>query len=458
MENKIQLVVGKLWNTEYRQFINKLYSSSYSPYHFEYTHHPMSHFDWRRELNIIKESASVSKYNWSYISNHNSLTWDIITEYIDIPWDWEEISQNPNITWDIIKNNPSYPWIWEYIPVNPNITWDIIIANPDYPWDWHGISYHPGHWATFEFPEHFIKRYSQHITWDIIISNPDKPWNWYGVSANPNITWDIIHANPDKPWNWYGVSENPNITWDIIQANPEFPWKESYISHHPNITWDIIQANPDYDWCWLGISKNPNITWDIIESSLYRPWDLFCVAIDGKMPLDSLIEFEELFYIVRDLYKKQYDVYTVWFKRSLETNTSAKDLPSLSTIFTSVLKLIWNNIKDFPKSKLLTLYYKIKIVYKIVKSQEKWNYSKYINEEQDCFLLKHIAKYKLELTWEFFNKHSSNINWKPLEFIGNLFIGQAKLSMHKYTKLVNRRVNYLFKYNYKVSTVLNIIS
>ena len=41
------------------------------------------------------------------------------------------ISPNPNITWDLIRENLDKPWDWYWISLNPNITWDIIINNCD---------------------------------------------------------------------------------------------------------------------------------------------------------------------------------------------------------------------------------------------------------------------------------------------------------------------------------------
>ncbi len=47
---------------------------------------------------------------------------------------------NPNITFDIIQDNPDKPWDWLGISRNPNITWKIIQDNPDKNWSWYNIS------------------------------------------------------------------------------------------------------------------------------------------------------------------------------------------------------------------------------------------------------------------------------------------------------------------------------
>ena len=50
------------------------------------------------------------------------------------------LSDNPNITWDIVQNNPDKPWDYRWLSNNPNITWDIVEANPDKPWNYKMLS------------------------------------------------------------------------------------------------------------------------------------------------------------------------------------------------------------------------------------------------------------------------------------------------------------------------------
>jgi len=100
------------------------------------------------------------------------------------------LSANPNITWNIVRENPDIPWDWDGLSKNPNITWEIVRDNPDKHWDWNYISRNPI------------------ITWEIVRDNPDRPWDYAYLSENPNITWEIVRDNPDKPWSWIGLSLN----------------------------------------------------------------------------------------------------------------------------------------------------------------------------------------------------------------------------------------------------------
>jgi hypothetical protein len=57
-----------------------------------------------------------------FLSQNHNITWDIVKDNLDKPWDFYFLSENPNITWDIIKNNPNKKWsIKNYISNNPNL-------------------------------------------------------------------------------------------------------------------------------------------------------------------------------------------------------------------------------------------------------------------------------------------------------------------------------------------------
>ena len=49
------------------------------------------------------------------------------------------LSLNPNITWDIVINNLDIPWNFKMLSYNINITWDIVRKYPDYDWDYSAL-------------------------------------------------------------------------------------------------------------------------------------------------------------------------------------------------------------------------------------------------------------------------------------------------------------------------------
>lgn len=258
----------------------------------------------------IKERYDISENNfYNLISDNSNITWDIIKENIDKPWDWYDIKNNPNITWDIIRCNPkelnrlwsfdsiytksniapkglidlnnlvSYdsnlPNFWKQISRKPDLTWETIKENLYKDWDWFYLSFNPT------------------ITWDIIENNKDIPWSWYSVSKNPNITWDIVEKHIDKPWNFDSLSLNPNITWDIIKRNLDKNWNWYYLSQHPNITLDIIKNEEKILWDWDGISLNPNVTLETFLENKNKNWNLILLCKNQNISWEILEVLEE---------------------------------------------------------------------------------------------------------------------------------------------------------------------
>lgn len=153
------------------------------------------HIPWDYQIlslnkNITPEIVAANPdkpWNMDSFRRNNYHTWDYIRTHISNPSSFPlsmVIARNPNITWKIIKDNPDFPWDWSTMCENPSVTWADIQANPDKPWHWRCTSKNPN------------------VTWGIMQSNPKQPWAWDMVSVNRSITWDIIDANPRIPWDW----------------------------------------------------------------------------------------------------------------------------------------------------------------------------------------------------------------------------------------------------------------
>lgn len=68
-----------------------------------------------------------NKICWYYVISEY-ITWDIVKDNFDKPWNYYMLSRNPNITWEIIKNNLDKPWNYEiFINNNPNIMGDKLV-------------------------------------------------------------------------------------------------------------------------------------------------------------------------------------------------------------------------------------------------------------------------------------------------------------------------------------------
>lgn len=165
--------------------------------------------------------------------------------------DWSTLVSNPHITWDIVNDYPDKPWNLSDLD-DLNRRRDVVLYNPDKKWYWYALSIVPS------------------VTHETLQDNIDKEWIWYALSRNPNITWDIIKDNLDKPWNWYYLGKNKAITLDIVKDNPNIQWRWSTLSMNPNILmtpqerseivkvvkvkiiqhyWRVCIANPSYTMC-----------------------------------------------------------------------------------------------------------------------------------------------------------------------------------------------------------------
>ena len=61
------------------------------------------------------------------------MNWEFVELHLDKDWDWCKLSEHehPNITWDIINNNLDKPWELYCLSSNPNVNWKIIHDNPN---------------------------------------------------------------------------------------------------------------------------------------------------------------------------------------------------------------------------------------------------------------------------------------------------------------------------------------
>jgi hypothetical protein len=261
------------------------------------------------------------KWNWKAISSNPNITVEI---------SWENIYKNLDSTWEQIYHGlQEYPQLGNMYDISqhPSVTPDIVATNNDIDWDNTGLCLNPNfEWGFIEKqlkddPEIelwrilYIISSQPSITWEIIKNNSDLQWDLTGVNRNPNVSIKHVLSNLDWQWDWdtiYCISDiavedvvklpidstlhdqiridvmehNVNnttwtqikthylekghtnmsrfgqhtcITWDIIQSYPTLDWDMETISRNPNITWDIVKNNPDREWCQYDLIKNPSI-------------------------------------------------------------------------------------------------------------------------------------------------------------------------------------------------------
>lgn len=120
-------------------------------YSYKYLEDQWNKLYWDVILDNLNEDI-----NWYYVFNNDSQ--DLLSNEIniksDIDWnkiklldinniDWYKLSSNPNITWEIILNNLNKPWNWVEVSKNINITWEIVHKNPDKKWCWSNLLNNP---------------------------------------------------------------------------------------------------------------------------------------------------------------------------------------------------------------------------------------------------------------------------------------------------------------------------
>lgn len=284
---------------------------------------------------------------YANLSSNPNISWNIIENNLDKPWDWENISCNLNINIDILKNNLDKPWNWDnlsryinfknnddfvqFLDLNKSINWDIISDNQSLtvniinnnlykPWEWCGLALlsfsknkNEEVLELFQNMQNMNIEYERYgrdiawenlfstgrISWEYISANLDKPWIKNNAFFANDITWDIIKNNPHfdsqfdplltpDPSGTY-LSYNDDLNWEIIRENLHCFWDWDYISwNNNNITWDIIQNNLDIPWNWNGISCNTNITWDVIKNNLDKPWEWDYISINDNITWDII--------------------------------------------------------------------------------------------------------------------------------------------------------------------------
>ncbi len=335
-------------------------------------------------VKIKEEIKEISNRNlWKMVNDEWSRYWfQFVLDNSGELLDYSSLSQNSNITWDIVKNNPDIPW--DYNELSYNVSKDIMIDNPDKDWNYSIITTclkiktqedldgHDYGWLSYNetIPLELISNNldkpwdfnqlsrNRNLTWEFIEDNPDKPWSYQRLSCASIITWNIVKDNPDKNWYYIFLSKNENITWDIVRDNPDEPWDYDFLSVNSNITWEIVRDNPDKPWDYNGLLNNPNITWEIVKDNPDKPWDYKWVSLSEIITWEIVMNnpdkpwsYEHLTFnrnITIDIIKSNPD--KLW---DLE-NLCLKDFDSSRELFVS------NRIKDYFRKEVLILILRLR--------------------------------------------------------------------------------------------------
>lgn len=289
----------------------------------------------------MKRFSAQTVKAFNFLALNKNITWEIIKENIDKPWDLYWLGRNPNITFDLfvneilpfykehnIKNEHSDTYYTDELGENPNITWEIVINNPSFPWNYSCLSKNPN------------------ITLDIVKNNKTKQWNWFKLSSYLKITFQDVLNNLDLPWCFNGLSLNKGITEkDIKEYGKYFPWNFYNLSSNPSISFDFMRSNPNFRWSYMSYvnSPNPNLTTKDLETCMndklieYTDINFRTMILSEKIPIEIIKRFT--FVVDFELLCRRSDVY---LKTILET-------PEIDWDFQWIglnPNITWNDIKE----------------------------------------------------------------------------------------------------------------
>jgi len=255
------------------------------------------------------------------MSSNPNVTWQLIEEYSDKPWNYEKllqflpitkqvldrpefiqysysISANPTLTLELIDLYYTYKWNWTMISINQPLK--TIFANPGRPWIWFNVMmrsdvlqmFNDGHdFAECQKLSNTIREYYKFVSglaleqpngrlqeiggawarWNIIAMQSNMPMNQLiplinerSASAgaclvqNPNMTMDIINSGKLLTIDWPAVSGGHLGTIDNVIVNPKHPWSWYHLSSNPRITSDDIKKYVNFKWYDTEFLKNPS--------------------------------------------------------------------------------------------------------------------------------------------------------------------------------------------------------
>ena len=74
-------------------------------------------------------------WDWDYIAFNPNINLKNIKENIDKPWNFYKLSYNQSVTIDILNNFINREWDWDSLSENKNLTIEFINENMDKPWN-----------------------------------------------------------------------------------------------------------------------------------------------------------------------------------------------------------------------------------------------------------------------------------------------------------------------------------
>ena len=243
----------------------------------------------------LLSSTGVPPQFFKTLSANHRLSVDIVSEFINSPWDFTRLSSRPDII-DTVVNFPYKPWNWELVSRHADTT-AVVLKHPRLPWDYAGLGVNRT--MTREFFYKFRAQLETVISSDVFnrvvdietaihdhtgVSNlhPRSLYNWKELSRRDDVLFHRVVATIGYvPWDLFELSRNVNIDWKHVLAHPEVHWNIRCLSANPAIRMDVVLRGrlANFDWDFAELSRNGSITCEDISSHPELPWDYTHVAL-----------------------------------------------------------------------------------------------------------------------------------------------------------------------------------
>lgn len=83
----------------------------------------------------IFESDKGLSWDYEFLSSCNYITWNIVRNNLNKPWNLKKISGNKIIKIEDVLDSQFLRWDWDELTLNENMTFEVIKSYPTQPWN-----------------------------------------------------------------------------------------------------------------------------------------------------------------------------------------------------------------------------------------------------------------------------------------------------------------------------------
>ncbi|HRL70798.1 MAG TPA: hypothetical protein PLT79_03760 [Flavobacterium sp.] len=283
----------------------------------------VSTVDLDRFLNKYQECVGIY---FSEISKECNINWtnELIANYKKV-WDWKYIQSNPSVKFNFALIDENYDKVdWSLMSCHKDLRWDInkiekwenyliFPINYKYNDQWtknkHGQSY-PYRPKTngsissstnVDWSAELLEKFCNLLDWSELSGNESIIWTLEMIDKFKEfIVFKILSSNKNVVWSLELIEKyKDHWDWDSLSGNPNIPWSHSFLNKYN----DLLRWIPKYN-SYKGeecisepsISTNPGINWTIeLIDSFSDKLDFWNIARVGKINSEIAIKYKNEF-------------------------------------------------------------------------------------------------------------------------------------------------------------------